>query len=92
MAEWRFKPRPEVARPHAVDTVATMTFLGKQAQDAGVLRARCAVPDLAALVRYARRQESRRLDFSDRGRPNSRLASDASEARQAASAYAATQR
>lgn len=50
LSQWKFKPRPEVANPEPVYTVATMNFIGKQATDAAGLRSHCAVSDLASLV------------------------------------------
>lgn len=50
LMQWKFKPRPEVGTPRPVDTVATMTFMGKTAHDAAGLRARCKVEDLRALL------------------------------------------
>lgn len=48
LAQWRFKPRPEVASPRPTYTVSTMTMMGKQAEDIVALRKRCAIEDLAA--------------------------------------------
>lgn len=50
LAQWKFKPRPEVAEPKATYTVATMHFMGKTPEDAAALRAHCAISDLAALI------------------------------------------
>ena len=54
LAQWKFKPRPEVATPHPTYTVATMHFMGREATDAGVLRSHCSISDLAALVKHDR--------------------------------------
>ena len=51
LSQWKFKPRPEVAKPQPTYTVATMHFMGKEATDAGVLRSHCSISDLAALVK-----------------------------------------
>lgn len=50
LSQWKFKPRPEVATPEPVYTVATMNFIGKQATDAAGLRSHCAISDLASHV------------------------------------------
>ena len=50
LSQWKFKPRPEVAIPEPVYTVATMNFIGKQATDAAGLRSHCAISDLASYV------------------------------------------
>lgn len=47
LAQWRFKPRPEVAAARPTYTVSTMTFMGKQAEDAAGLRSHCSIADLA---------------------------------------------
>ncbi|MDQ3039019.1 MAG: energy transducer TonB, partial [Pseudomonadota bacterium] len=60
LMEWKFKPRPEVGTPRPVDTVATMTFMGKAAEDAAGLRARCKVEDLRATLQQAREQYGKR--------------------------------
>lgn len=64
LTQWRFKPRPEVGTPRPVDTVATMTFVGKQAQDAAELRGHCKVTDLASLLEQAKVQRARRGDMN----------------------------
>ncbi|TKR30772.1 hypothetical protein FCE95_11780 [Luteimonas gilva] len=50
VAQWKFAPRPEVAEPRPVYTVATMHFIGREAADPAALRARCAISDLAGYV------------------------------------------
>lgn len=64
LAQWRFKPRADVGTARPVDTVATMTFMGKQAQDAGILRAQCKVSDLAALLEQAKVKRAERGDLN----------------------------
>lgn len=64
LSQWRFKPRPEVGTPRPVDTVATMTFMGKQAQDAAALRAQCKVSDLASLLEQAKVERADRGDLN----------------------------
>ena len=64
LAQWRFKPRPEAGVPRAVDTVATMTFVGKHAQDPVALRAQCKVKDLAAALNEAKVKIARRGDMN----------------------------
>lgn len=44
LAQWKFAPRPDVASPKPVYTVATFLFAAK---DSAELRKRCAIPDLA---------------------------------------------
>lgn len=44
LARWKFVPRPEVASPEPVYTVATFLFASKNAAE---LRKRCAIPSLA---------------------------------------------
>src|SRR5688572_4253854 len=50
LSQWRFEPRPEVKAPRPVYTVATLLFAAQTPQ----LRARCAIPDLAAKLRELR--------------------------------------
>lgn len=68
---WRFKPRPEVARPQPVYTVGTFVF-GMHGPPA-VLRQRCAIPNLAARLRELRTAPEARnagiLDQLDLGAP-----------------------
>lgn len=64
LSQWRFKPRPEVGTPRPVMTVATMTFMGKQAEDPAGLRARCAVSDLASLIEQAKVERAKRGDLN----------------------------
>lgn len=72
LAQWKFKPRPEVTRPVPTMTVATMTFMGKQAEDVTLLRSRCKVDNLTAtlkeLNKYPRRNDldSVQLDANQR--------------------------
>ena len=96
LSQWRFAPRPGSGMDSnaAVDTVAVLTFRGESStRSNGEVRAKCAVPDLVARMRYVRRQENRRFAFTGGStRPVGRSGLDAREARQAASAYGATQR
>ena len=64
LAQWRFKPRPDAGTPRPVDTVATMTFMGKQAQDAAALRAQCKVNDLTALLEELKVKRAERGDLN----------------------------
>lgn len=64
LMHWKFKPRPEVAKPRAVDTVATMTFMGKQAEDAAGLRGHCKVDDLASLLERVKSDNAKRGDMN----------------------------
>ncbi len=50
VAQWKFAPRPEVAEPKPVYTVATMHFIGREAADTTALRSHCAIADLAGYV------------------------------------------
>lgn len=54
LAQWKFKPRPEVASANPVDTVATMTFMGKTMDDPAALRSRCKIEDLRTVLLEAR--------------------------------------
>lgn len=54
LAQWKFKPRPEVTEPQRTVTVATMHFMGKQAMDIATLRSHCQVSDLAAAIQNAK--------------------------------------
>jgi hypothetical protein len=93
LADWRFAPRPEAGKARAVDTVATMTFIGNDGADPVALRSRCAVPDLTALVHYVRRLERGHGDaYSLARRPSGRAMADVREASNASSAYAAQYR
>lgn len=58
---WRFAPKPDVGTPRPVDTVATMTFMGKNPEDGAALRAKCKIDDLAAFL------EKTRVDMAKRG-------------------------
>ncbi len=60
LTQWKFKPRPEFGSPRPVDTVATMTFMGKTAEDAAGLRSRCSVQDLRATLQKSRAQNAKR--------------------------------
>ncbi|MCY7354640.1 MAG: energy transducer TonB [Lysobacter sp.] len=59
LAQWKFKPRPEVKDPVTTHTVATMTFMGKHAEDVAVLRSRCKIDDLATTLREIKRNPAR---------------------------------
>lgn len=78
LAQWKFKPRPEVAKPEPTYTVATMHFMGKEATDAGMLRSHCSISDLAALVEKHRQ-------FGDEDPENSRARRDLERARRGVS-------
>ena len=53
LSQWKFKPRPEVSKPQRTITVATMTFTGRDRMDPAMLRANCAINDLAAAIQSA---------------------------------------
>lgn len=57
LAQWQFQPRPEVKSPKPVFTVATFVFGSRDPME---LRKRCAVPDLATLLRTLRQEQPRR--------------------------------
>lgn len=61
---WRFAPKPDVDKPRAVDTVATMTFMGKNPEDGNVLRAKCKIDDLAAYLEQVRVDMAKRGDLN----------------------------
>ncbi|MEZ5464258.1 MAG: hypothetical protein R3F22_03320 [Lysobacteraceae bacterium] len=54
LAEWRFKPRPEVNDPVPTMTVATLTFAANPAADIAQLRGECRIKDLARSIKKAR--------------------------------------
>ncbi len=64
LTQWKFKPRPEVATPRSVDTVATMTFMGKQAEDPAGLRGHCRIDDLASLLEKVKSDNAKRGDMN----------------------------
>lgn len=66
LQQWKFAPRPEVAKVVAVDTVATMTFMGKQAEDAAGLRGKCKIDDLAAFLAQTKIDMANRSDLNRR--------------------------
>lgn len=53
LSQWAFKPRPEVEKAQRTVTVATMTFVGKDAMDRAALAANCKIADLAAELQDA---------------------------------------
>lgn len=64
LAQWRFQPRDPGRAMGAVDTVATMVFVGHPGQDVPALRARCKVADLAADLQEAKVRMARRGDIN----------------------------
>ncbi len=64
LQQWKFAPRPEVGNPVAVDTVATMTFMGKGSIDAGALRAKCKIDDLVAFLEQTKIDMAKRSDLN----------------------------
>lgn len=64
LQQWKFAPRPEVRHAVAVDTVATMTFMGKEAVDAGMLRGKCKIDDLQAFLEQAKTDMAKRSDLN----------------------------
>jgi hypothetical protein len=60
LSQWRFQPRPEVQAARPVYTVATLLFAAQTPE----LRARCAIPNLAARLRELRGESGtrRRMD------------------------------
>lgn len=61
---WKFAPRPEVGTPIRVDTVATMTFTGKQSVDAATLRGKCKIEDLTAFLEQVKVDMTKRSDMN----------------------------
>ena len=59
LSQWKFKPRPEVAKPQPTYTVATLHFMGKQAGDVSELRSHCRIEDLAAVLKAANQDDPR---------------------------------
>jgi len=66
LQQWKFAPRPEVTKAIAVDTVATLTFMGKQAEDPAGLRGKCKIDDLAAFLEQAKVDMAKRSDMNRR--------------------------
>jgi len=64
LQQWKFAPRPEVGTPIAVDTVATMTFMGKQSVDAATLRGKCKIEDLTAFLEQVKVDMAKRSDMN----------------------------
>ena len=64
LQQWKFAPRPEVGTPIKVDTVATMTFMGKQSVDAATLRGKCKIEDLAAFLEQVKVDMAKRSDLN----------------------------
>ena len=64
LQQWKFAPKPEVGTPRAVDTVATMTFMGKQAEDPAGLRAKCKIDDLTAFLEQVKVNMAKRSDIN----------------------------
>lgn len=60
LSQWRFKPRPEIDAPATTYTVATLSFNGTDAVEAGALRQHCKVDDLEALVARNNAEQQRR--------------------------------
>lgn len=48
LAQWKFKPRPEVSAPQPTFTVATLTWQTRKDTDPAALRAQCRIDNLAA--------------------------------------------
>lgn len=61
---WKFTPKPEIRAPRAVDTVATMTFMGKQAEDPAGLRGKCGIKDLATFLEQVKADMAKRGDMN----------------------------
>ena len=64
LAQWRFAPRPEITHPKPVYTVATMTFMGKQAEDGARLRSHCTIADLTTTKAELERDAKQRTDIN----------------------------
>lgn len=63
LSQWKFKPRPEITKPQATFTVATLHFMGKEATDVAGLRSHCAISDLASYL------QKNKWDQYQRGTP-----------------------
>jgi hypothetical protein len=57
VAQWQFKPRPEVAQPVETYTVATLSFQANREIDAAQLRQPCQIPNLAAFMEIQRKKD-----------------------------------
>lgn len=86
LSQWKFKPRPEVTDPQATFTVATMTFMGKEAMDAAALRGHCKIEDLPDFVQN---QKSKRFFTSRDKHDLDRMSRDIERAQTQARAAAA---
>lgn len=64
LAQWRFQPKPEIRVPRRVETVATMTFMGRQPEEPAALRARCAIRNLADHLAQLKAEQNRRGDMN----------------------------
>lgn len=70
LSQWKFKPRPEVAKPQPTYTVATLFFNGKDGIDNETLKGHCRIDYLKALVEenqaqglsWAQRRELERME------------------------------
>jgi hypothetical protein len=56
VAQWKFKPRPEVAQPTPTFTVATLTWQTVKGSDGAALRAHCKIDDLVAHLKEMTRK------------------------------------
>lgn len=77
VAQWRFKPRPEVRVPRVTYTVATMAFTGADGKGAD-FKSHCQIQDLAGLIQdrksrnYMKRSVNKHdLERSDRAQQSS---------------------
>ena len=57
VAQWKFKPRPEVTQPVETYTVATLSFQANREIDAAQLRQPCQIPNLAAHMEIQRKKD-----------------------------------
>jgi len=65
LAQWRFKPRPDITNPVSTYTVATMIFMGKKGENGVGLRSQCAIADLSATLKKLKSQRSKANRFDD---------------------------
>ena len=72
VAQWRFKPRPEVTQPVQTYTVATLSFQANREIDAAQLRQPCQIPDMAAYMEVQRKKEMNDANIERRLRSNDR--------------------
>lgn len=66
VAQWKFKPRPEVTDPTPTYTVTTLGFQGEQGADPVEVRSHCKIADLTAHLAQMKSKGSERDDLNKR--------------------------